>query len=516
MKNTLMNSVGRGDYHNLYKGRTIDDLIIQYMEENHVPGMALAIVQAPYITRVVGYGLADLEKKLLVASNTVFNVGQLTNAFTAVAIMQLKEDNKLKLDDKISQYLENLPKSWAEITIRHLLTHTSGLPAYNEAPFDYTKTYTLPDIIKLLNNKAVLFEAGTHSNQSVTDHYLLGSIIEKVSGMSYEAHVTENQINRVGLKHTCFISNASQLQNETSNGTKPFKHSQFLQNPQLINPTELAKGYQENQNELAPSLALDWTATYADSGVIASAEDISLWDIALAGGILIKELENRQFIYNPISLKDGQKIHGNSGWFFPGHPGLMEIKGNIPGFSSFLARFTAPDELVCVTLLANKGDLPDLDILGRKIAAAFDPKLGVPDAAASWSETIQSPYPVAKTIERVKAIVKAQGGTIFAHIHHSDEAIKAGQTLPPTEVVVLGNPAVGTQLMQTNPAFALDLPLRVMATEDKMGQIWLSFTDPLLLAKEYGLDDKQLPVLQKIANALTKLCERAISPVSIG
>lgn len=83
---------GRGDYHVLYQGQSVDDLIMEYMEENNIPGISLAIVQAPYITRVTGYGLADTEKKLLVSTRTLFYVGQLTHAYTAVAIMQLKEE----------------------------------------------------------------------------------------------------------------------------------------------------------------------------------------------------------------------------------------------------------------------------------------------------------------------------------------------------------------------------------------------------------------------------------------
>ena len=133
---------GRGDFHTVYKGQSVDDLVIQYMEENNVPGMVLSIVQAPYITRVVGYGVADIKTKRLVATRTVFNVGQLTNVFTAVAIMQLKEAAKLHLDDLISSNLPNLPDSWHSITIRELLTHSSGILDYTQSSsFNYANHY---------------------------------------------------------------------------------------------------------------------------------------------------------------------------------------------------------------------------------------------------------------------------------------------------------------------------------------------------------------------------------------
>ncbi len=499
----------RGDFHTLYQGQSVDDLIIKYMQENNIPGMSLAIVQAPYITRVVGYGFADTEKKRLVSTKTLFNVGQLTNAFTAVAIMQLKEEGKLQLDDLISIYLPHLPTAWNAITVRHLLIHSSGLPDYVEnSGFSYSSNYRPEDIINLIKDQSLLFNSGTKSHTSASDFYLLGLIIEKASKQSYEAYVTKNQIERVGLKSTFFIKNASSIENEANNGSNPFKHSQFLQNSTYINPIEIAQGYRENDSKAVPSVS--WTATFSNSGLMASAEDISIWDISLAGSILVKEAENRHFLYNCITLENKISIPGNAGWTFPGHPGLMLITGNIPGYSAFLSRFTAPNELLCVTLLANKENLSDLDILARKIAAAFDINLGAPEG--SGSETIQSPYSVKQTIERITAIISKQGGKIFAHIDHSEEANKVGQSLLPTEVLIIGNPEKGTALMQENVAVALDLPLRIMATEDKIGQTWLSFTDPLQLGKAYDLRNNELI---QIAASLRRVCEKAASAQNI-
>lgn len=515
MSNANISGTGRGDFHTLYHGQSVDDLIINYMAENNIPGLSLAIVQAPYITRTVGYGLANTQTKLLVAPHTVFNVGQLTNAFTAVAIMQLKEESKLKLNDPISQYLTNAPQKWQAITIRDLMTHSSGLPSYTDtAGFDYSNNYKPEQIIDFIKDRELLFEPNTKAYHSETDSYLLGFIIEKASGMSYQSYLTKNQIERVGLKHTFFVSNQNEIKNEVNNGTNPFKHSQFLHDPAFVNPPELAAGYIEVNGELVAAKPLSWFATYANSGIIASPKDISTWDISLAGDILVKDPKDREFLYNPVKLKNGQIIPGNVGWLFPGHKGLMEIKGNLPGYSAFLSRFTAPSELLCVTLLVNKDKVPDLDILARKIAGAFDYKLAAPTGSA-WSKIMQSPYSVPETIERVATIIKSQGNKVFAHIDHSGEAAKAGQNLPPTQVIIVGNPAVGTSLMETNPAFALDLPLRIMATMDSSDQVWLSFTDPVALAKEYGVDSKQATLLKRMSTAMVQVCEKAISPYSV-
>jgi D-alanyl-D-alanine carboxypeptidase len=505
---------GRGDFHTQYRGKSVDDLIIAYMEQNNIPGMSLAIVQAPYITRVVGYGLANVETKQLIGVNSIFPVGQLTNAYTAVAVMQLKEDNKLKLDDPLSTFLTDLPTTWQTITIRQLLTHSSGIPCYkDEKSFDASKSYNKSELLGSVQDKPLLFVPGTEMHGSATDNYLLGLIIEKASGMTYQDYVQKNQIERLGLKHTFFIANENTINNETGNGTSPFKHSKFLQNMDYINPTELATGYRDVDGALQLSPAIDWSGSFAGSGIVASAEDISFWDIGLAGEILVKDPADRAFLYHPVALKS-REVPGNVGWLFPGHPGLMEIKGNVPGFSAFLSRFTAPTELLCVTLLANKEGLTDLDVLARKIAAAFDEKLASP-YGASWSETIESPYSVELTLERVSALIKKQGGKVFAKVDHSGAAKDAGLQLPPTQVLIIGNPAKGTALMQDNSAFALDLPLRIMATKDEKGRVWLSYTDPVKLAKEYEVSPEQKGLLKQMSNGLSKLTHTAISPEQI-
>lgn len=516
MATSICSGSGRGDYHTVYQGQSVDDLIIRFMEEHQIPGLSLAIVQAPYITRVVGYGLADLQSRRLVATNSLFTLGQMTNAYTAVAIMQLKEEGKLQLDTPVTTYLTDLPQKWSNIRLRDLLTHSSGLPSYTAVDdFDFSKDYTPEQIISLIKTKELLFSPGSKVNYSATDFYLLGLVIEKTSGMSYQDYVTKNQIERVGLKHTYFISHQKTIKNEINNGTEPFKHSQFLKDPDYINPTEAVVGYSAADGSLMPAKSLSWSATFSDSGILASAQDVSIWDIALAGGILINDPKDKAFLYNPVTLKNGQMAYGNAGWFFPGHKGMMEIKGQLPGFSSFLSRFTASTELVCVTLLVNKDHVPDLDILARKIAGAFDVHLAAPTGSA-WSETLQSPYTVKETLDRVEALIKEKGGKVFARVDHSGEAVKAGQHLQPTQVLVLGNPAKGTALMEAMPAMALDLPLRIMATTDSTGQTWLSFTDPVLLAKEYKLDaPQQKTLLKQMSLVLNMLCQKAISPMAI-
>lgn len=501
----------RGDFHTIYRGQSIDNLIIQFMEENNIPGLSVAIVQAPYIPRVVGYGLADTTTKRLVGTNTVFNIGQMTTAFTAVAIMQLKEENKLALDDPIKKFIPDVPAAWNEITIRQLFTHSSGLPNYTDLKeFNYASAYTPQQIIQLMKERPLLFSPGTNVSASATDFYLLGVIVEKASGMSYEEYVTKNQIERAGLKHTYFLSTINNIKSEPSEGAKLFKHEQFKHELAFINPTEVATGYSAPEDKLILVKPNSWSAAYANAGIVSSAQDISLWDIALAGDILIKDANDRAFLYAPFKLANGKVVPANAGWQFPGHPGLMYITGNVPGFSAYLSRFTDAKELVCVTLLANKDNVKGLDILARKIAAGYDGNLAVP-AGAPWTMTVQSPYSVEETLDRASKIVEAQGGKVFGRIDHSGEAAKASQKLNPTQVLLIGNPSKGTVLMQTNNAIAIDLPLKIMAWRDDKNQVWVSFTDPLVLAKFYNITSLD-PQLKKMHDALIQLITKATTP----
>lgn len=282
-----------------FDGQSIDQLIAAYVREHEVPGISLAIVQAPYITRATGYGIADVQRKTLVSANTMFNIVQMRRAFTAVAAMQLVEEGKLER----SQVLPLLRKPELE------------------------------------------------------------ALIAKASGRHYEEFIRSRQFEPLGLRHTAFANDLPQ--------------------PARIDPAEPAVG------NGAPS----------DHAIYASASDISIWDIALAGDILIKDPALRKLLYEPSSIRGP--------WFFPGHPGLMIATGDGEGFSSLLARFTHRDELICVTLLANREGL-DLTQLARKIAGAFHRRTGPPAKAAGLSAQ-QSPFSVSESVTRVASALRTRG-----------------------------------------------------------------------------------------------------------
>jgi D-alanyl-D-alanine carboxypeptidase len=478
----------RGNSRVEFDGQTIDDMIAEFMKERRIPGMTLAIVQAPYISRVVGYGVSDVEKGLLASPKTLWNIGQMTQAYTAVAIMQLVEAEKLTLDEPIGKLVADLPSEWSAITVRQLMAHVSGLPDYTkQAAFNPAQEYKPVEVIALVKSLPLAFPPGTQVANSATDFFLLGLVIEKVSGMSYEAFVTKNQIERLGLKNTLFASTLPGVKQETVE-KNDFKHKEFLSERAYINPTEMGAGYVEKDSKLAVVKRNSQSAWYADAAMLASAEDISLWDIGLAGNLLVTKKENRDFLYNAVRLKDGTEAPAHCGWRFPGHKGLMDIEGHAPGFSCYLSRFTDKAELVCVTLCANKEGV-DLTELARRIAGAFNRKLG-PPVGPKVMTCLESCYPVQTTVNRLEAFLKSKGVDIAARIDHAAAAKKNDLELRPTEVLVFGAPAVGTHLMLSRPSIALDLPLRVVVWQEPDGTVWLGYHDVPDLAQKYGIADR--------------------------
>jgi D-alanyl-D-alanine carboxypeptidase len=222
--------------------------------------------------------------------------------------------------------------------------------------------------------------------------------------------------------------------------------------------------------------------------VLASAEDISLWDVGLAGSMLVTKKENRDFLYHGVKLNDGTALPAHCGWRFPGHKGLMDIRGHVPGFSCYLSRFTDPSELLCVTLCANKEGV-DLTELARRIAGAFDRKLG-PPVGPKVMKCLESPYPVATTADRLVEFLTSKEIEVVARIDHAAAAKKKGLELRRTEVVVFGNAAVGTHLMLSRPSVALDLPLRVVVWQEADGTVWIGTHDVAEVAQQHGIADR--------------------------
>jgi D-alanyl-D-alanine carboxypeptidase len=372
-------------------------MIAGFMAEHDVDGMALAIVQAPYIPRAGGYGVADRDRKLLVSTNTLFDLGEMAEAYTAVAVMQLVERGKIRLDDVAARRLSGLPAAWQSVTVRALLAHASGIADYTRAPsYDPAAAYRPEELTALVAAEPVAFQPGQAVAASRTDYLLLARIVEAAGGQPFEQFVRQNQFERLGLRYTFFSDELDRVRSEAVE-LNDLRHKDFLLDPLLINPIERAAGPRGDARHAAAARA----ARMGSGSIWASAMDVSIWDIGLAGEILVKDPALRSILYSSANA-GGQTVPVMGAWRFPGRKGLMYVTGSASGQSAFLSRFTDPSELVCVTLLANKEGL-DMTQLARRIAGAFDPRLG-PPLSPEGMRFQQSPYPAAETRDRVNRI----------------------------------------------------------------------------------------------------------------
>ena len=252
---------GRGNVHVAYQGKAIDQMIYEFIEEQGIPGMTLAIVQAPYIPRVVGYGVTDFEKGNLAAAKTLWPVGPISQGYAAVAVMQLYEKEKLKLNDPIGKYLK-------------------GIADYRaQAGFNVSEDYQPLQLIKTVESLPLAFEPGTNVKQSATNFLLLASIIEKVGKMPYHDFVKKYQIDYLGLQQTYFGEDLAKVKQEDVTTTANV-HQTFKKNKDYINPSETTTGYMEKDGKLVKAPSVSPTAMKGFSDIWASAENVSHWDIA--------------------------------------------------------------------------------------------------------------------------------------------------------------------------------------------------------------------------------------------
>lgn len=281
-----------------------------------------------------------------------------------------------------------------------------------------------------------------------------------------------------------------------------YVHQIFKTDGRYIDPSETAVSYQSDGSAF-PQMHSSALRGFGD--VWASAQDISFWDIGLAGGVLIKKPEDRAVVYASWTLPDGRTVPGSAGWQFYHHRGLMDIKGSVPGFSSFLSRFTHPEELVCVTLMANREGV-DFTNLGRKIAGAFGDLL-----STNYDDTrlflMEGQFSADETVNRLEKQLNALGIPVFAKFDHARNAVEAGLELRPTTVLVFGAPKVGTGLMQADQSIALELPLKIAVWEDEAGSTWLAFPKMKPVAEEYSLGDH--PVIGNMQKLLERLVKKA-------
>lgn len=294
------------------------------------PGAAVIVVQDERVIFRRGYGTANLEQDVPIRPEMVFRIGSITKQFTAVAILMLAEENKLALDDCITQYLPNYPVPGDTITIEQLLTHTSGIPNHTDMP-DFWSTSrndaTVDELIESFKNEPLEFTPGDQWKYSNSGYVLLGAILEKVSGQTY-ADVIE-----------AWIFEPLGMANSSYGG-----HREII-------PGRVA-GYHHTENSSENAEYFSMSLSYAAGGLLSSVDDLAKWDSALYGEQLISQ-ENLQRAFSPFRLNDGALCHYGYGWEINDFKNRKTLRhsGAIPGFTTYA--MSIPDERLFIAILAN-------------------------------------------------------------------------------------------------------------------------------------------------------------------
>jgi CubicO group peptidase (beta-lactamase class C family) len=315
---------------------TVVQRVDEYMQaEMRVNGFSGTILLArggkPIVAR--GYGLANAEWDIPNTTRTKFRVGSITKQFTSMAVMQLERQGRLKTQDPICQYLTPCPDAWQAVTIHHLLTHTSGIPSYTNSP-SYVATMMVPKTVEQMvagfRDLPLEFEPGAQYKYNNSGYFLLGVLIEKVTGHAYERVLREQIFTPLGMKDSGY---------DTSGRILPMR----------------AAGYSRQGSEIVNAAFLDMVQPFSAGALYSTVEDLLTWDQALYTDQLLPAAA-RSTMFTPFR---GDYAYG---WSVPTPSpqtfGRKQVAhgGGINGFSSMIVRLT--DDNITSIVLSNVQQSP--------------------------------------------------------------------------------------------------------------------------------------------------------------
>ncbi len=349
----------------------VDDFVRKEMQRQQVPGVAIGIIGKDAVIAAKGYGEANVELRVPVTRETIFESGSVGKQFTAVAVMLQVEDGKLGLDDSITKYFPDAPPSWRPITVRNLLTHTSGIPDYTSQDLDFRRDYTEDALAKVAYGLPLEFEPGSRWSYSNTGYVLLGILIRKVSGRFYGDVLKDRIFTPLGMKTARIISEEDIVPNRSAG-------------------YRLVNGQLKNQEWVAPMFN-----TTADGSLYLSTNDLIAWDRGLRARAILKPQSWLQ-IYTPVRLKSGRTYPYGFGWFVDDTAGKpwYHHGGEWQGFKTYISRYLA-DGLTIIVLTNLADARPERFVDG--IAAIVDPRLAklepstpIPDHDPAVTERVRT------------------------------------------------------------------------------------------------------------------------------
>jgi CubicO group peptidase (beta-lactamase class C family) len=318
--------------------RHIDALMHDY--SGNVPGASVLVLRdgAPLVRR--SYGMADLEAQVAATPQTNYRLASVSKQFTAASILLLAEDGRLHLDDKVRHWLPTLPHVADPITIRHLLTHTSGLIDYEDVmdPADTRQVHDA-DVLTLLESQdRTYFAPGTGYRYSNSGYALLALIVERASKQRYADFLRERIFRPLGMANTvAYEAGISEV-------------------------AQRAFGYSFENHAWVRTDQSTTSAVLGDGGIYSSIDDLARWDAALYDERLLKSASLQQ-AFTPFTATDDPDVRYGFGWRITGE--TLWHSGETIGFRNVIVRY--PKRHMTVIVLTNRDD-PEPYATAKKIA----------------------------------------------------------------------------------------------------------------------------------------------------
>ncbi len=355
-------SVSLGAYLSGQTTADVDAVVQKLIDAKKIPAAGVAVVRDGKVLLAKGYGSADIEAGTAANENTAFQIASVTKQFTAAAIMLLVEDGKLKLDDTLGTFVSDVPAKWSGVTIRQLLNQVSGIPNYTEGgKLVNDKVYAKSEILGLVKEVPPAFEPGTKWAYSNTNYFLLGMVIEKVSGKPYPEYMRDRIF-------------------------KPLLMSSTVVNTSGLKIKNAATAYQFTTGAWQRSNLDDPSQPFAAGAIVSTAADMAKWATAVSEGRLLKKTSWDE-AFASGKLPDGKPTNYGFGWQIGkmGDTGFFAHSGGIRGFSSFHVRFPA-ENLSVVVLVNTTSGIPQQ--LGFDIAGLYLPKVAAAIAAQNAAKNV--------------------------------------------------------------------------------------------------------------------------------
>jgi CubicO group peptidase (beta-lactamase class C family) len=345
----------------------VDDYVRSEMQRQKIPGLSLAVVRNGEIVQAKGYGLANVELNVAATPETIYQSGSVGKQFTATLVMMLVEEGKLSLNDPVGKYISGAPESWKGITVRHLLTHTSGISNSLYQKIDMRRDYTEDELIQEIAALPLDFQPGEKWSYSNPGYVTLGILIHKATGKFYGDLLREKIFAPLGMTTARIISEADIIANR-------------------------AAGYRLVDNELKNQ---EWVSpvlnTTADGALYLTVLDMAKWDAGLYSEKLLPRSVLDQ-MWTPAKLNDGTAVPYGFGWM-PGEKRghrLVQHSGGWQGFSTHILRYL--DKKLTVIVLSNLAESATGRIASG-VAGLFDSELAtIERKAVPIDPAVFTPY----------------------------------------------------------------------------------------------------------------------------